>query len=127
MSRKVRQHRDASKANGSPFKPRPYQQAVIDQLDNYQHDQPVQLIRPHGGRIQFIGVDMGEPGGDHSVITRAKVNGKGQITKIIFDEYADWPDYKWWRNPVKWLRFRKLMKMLDNRSTKVIQSKHERK
>lgn len=96
-----------------PFKPRPYQKKVIDKmLDNYRADQTVQLITGRNGRTRYIGVDMAEKGGDHSVITHAKINGSGKITKIWFDEYADWPTYKWWRNPIKKWKLNRLMRKI---------------
>jgi hypothetical protein len=38
---------------------------------------------------------------------------------IYLDETSDWPLFKWWRNPVLWWQWRKLLKM-SKRNTKVI-------
>ncbi len=61
----------------------------------------------------LIGADFGQKDGDHSVISRAKLNGKGEIVKIIFDEFAEMPDWKWYRNPIKWYKWRKLWKSVE--------------
>lgn len=34
---------------------------------------------------------------------------------MIFDEAANWPEYKWYRNPIKWYKSRKLMKPMERR------------
>lgn len=94
------------------FKPKPYQKAVLDGLDNYRADQTQLLLTSRRGRMVAVGVDKGEPGGDHSVISRAYKNKQGK-TKIFFDEYANWPMWKWYRNPIKWYRWYKVNKLLE--------------
>lgn len=88
------------------FEPKPYQKNVFAELAK-NPDAVNELTRP---RRYHYGVDIGKPGGDRSVITRAKLNGKGEITQIVFDEFADLPDWKWWRNPIKWYKWRNLWK-----------------
>lgn len=56
-----------------------------------------------------IGVDLAVKGGDKSVIAIAKTNKKG-ITAIYFDEYAQMPNYKWYRNPIKLWKWNRLWK-----------------
>ena len=87
------------------FEPKPFQKELIDHLAKKE-------ITKRRNRFIY-GVDMAEKGGDRSVITRAKINGKGEITQIVFDEYADMPIHKWWRNPIKWWKWRKLWKQID--------------
>lgn len=91
------------------FKPRRYQQQLMNDITNLKSD-AIRYGRPLAGTHRVMGVDLGEPGGDHTVITHAKMNGRGEIVKVWIDEYATWPVYKWYRNPIKWFRLRKLFK-----------------
>jgi hypothetical protein len=34
---------------------------------------------------------------------------------IWYDEYSEWPNYKWYRNPVKWWKWRKMIKGLTRK------------
>lgn len=36
-----------------------------------------------------------------------------------FDESSDYPVYKWWRNPIKWYQWRKVLKVAA-RNTKIV-------
>lgn len=65
-----------------------------------------------------IGIDLGEEGGDKTVIVHAKMNGHG-ITKVWFDESANLPDYKWYRNPIKWWQWRKLNKLIERQMKRI--------
>ena len=40
--------------------------------------------------------------------------------KIYYDEAADFPSYKWYRTPIKWWQWRRLMKYIDRQMEKVI-------
>ena len=90
------------------FEPREFQKNVFYEMA--KDPNRVNMLRPR--RFQY-GIDVGSQGGDKTVITRAKINGKGQITQIVFDEFADYPDYKWYRNPIKWYKWRRLWKMVE--------------
>ena len=98
-----------------PFQPRPFQKEVFDKIVSTPRNTLLQLPSRSRGRYS-VGVDMGQPGGDHTVISHVKMNGKGQIVKVWFDEYGTLPDYKWYRNPIKWWKWRKLMKKLTRQS-----------
>lgn len=89
------------------FEPRSYQKEVYDAIKNRKS---LPLL-PHRGRSTFIGYDMARLGSkDRSVITRWKLNGRGEIVIISFDEFDQWPTYKWYRNPIKWWKWRQLFK-----------------
>ena len=90
------------------FEPRPYQENYFKQLNDKQLRE-LPLMRR--GRT-YVGIDLGEKDGDKTVIARATMNGNG-ITSIVFDEYADMPDYKWYRNPIKWWKWRRLWKTIE--------------
>lgn len=90
------------------FEPREFQKNVFYELA--KDPTKVNLLRP---RRFHVGIDMGKPDGDKSVITRAKINGKGQITQIVFDEYAEYPNWKWYRNPIKWYKWRRLWRIVE--------------
>ena len=38
--------------------------------------------------------------------------------KIYFDEAANLPNYKWYRNPIQWWKWRRLMKYLERQIEK---------
>jgi hypothetical protein len=95
------------------FEPRPYQKEF---LDNYRHDQPVQLITRRGRNV-YYGVDMAKAGADKNVMAVAKRGNNGKI-KVFYDEYSDWPNYKWYRHPFKWWQWRRLMKSLARKVKK---------
>lgn len=91
------------------FEPKPFQNEFYRLVKEAKV--PPVLFPPYRNRTVY-GVDMAQKGGDKSVITRAKINGKGQITSIIFDEYSTMPDYKWYRNPIKWWQWRRMWKRI---------------
>lgn len=91
------------------FEPRLFQKEIMDKVFEAPRKTLIQLPRP---RVTYIGVDMAEVSGDKTVIAQA-MRGKNGITHIYFDEYADLPNYKWYRNPIKWLKWRRLMKKLE--------------
>lgn len=65
---------------------------------------------------EFVGIDMGEPGGDHGTMVRGIPDGKGGFTVIAIDEWSTMPDYKWWRNPIQWYKWRRLWKIVEKNS-----------
>lgn len=91
------------------FKPKPYQEAVFK---NIKVDKKGVLRPARRGRPSYIGVDLAEKGGDKTVIARLRKTPKG-VTSIYFDEYAEMPDYEWWRNPIKWYKWRRLWKRIE--------------
>ena len=91
------------------FEPRPFQKEMFEKVKDAKF--PLALSRRRG-RATYIGVDMAQAGGDKTVIAQA-MRGKNGITHIYFDEYADLPNYKWYRNPIQWLKWRRLMKRLE--------------
>lgn len=38
------------------------------------------------------------------------------------DEASELPNYKWWRNPVKWYKWRKVLKIADKNTKFVLQT-----
>ena len=96
------------------FEPRPFQKEVMDKIAK----SGAPLPRYFFPRRTYYGVDMAEVGGDRTVITQATMNGKGQITRIIFDEFSTMPDYKWYRNPIKWWKWRALWKRIEKQNKK---------
>lgn len=93
------------------FEPRLFQKEVIEKAYAARNKNPFyELARP---RRFHYGIDMGRPGDDKTVITRAQINGKGQITGLIFDEFDTFPKWKWYRNPIKWWKWRKLWQKIE--------------
>ena len=88
------------------IRPRQFQQTMLKNVKIGKGG----ILRPiRRGEPSYIGVDMGRPGGDKTVIARASMDKKGKIF-VYFDEYADLPNYKWYRNPIKWWKWRRLIK-----------------
>lgn len=81
------------------FKPRAYQE---DLLDNCRAGQTVQLITGRDGRTRFVGVDMAGKNGSHA-------------RQIFFDEYTDWLEYKWYKNPIKWFKLKRIMRQISKK------------
>ena len=54
------------------------------------------------------GIDFGEEGGDKTVVICGAPTEKGGFKIIAIDEYATMPDWKWYRNPIRWWRWRQL-------------------
>ncbi len=96
------------------FEPRPFQKEVFEKLISTPRKTLLQLP-PYR---TYYGVDMAEKGGDRTVISQAKINGKGQIVQIVFDEFSTMPDYKWYRNPIKWWKWRTLWKRIEKQNKK---------
>lgn len=89
------------------FEPRPYQRNVFKMLAENPDVKPLMWGRPRSQH--FIGVDYGY-GGDKTVVTHA-MKHKGRVY-MYFDEYDDFGGYKLWRNPIKWYRWHKTMRLL---------------
>lgn len=66
----------------------------------------------------YIGIDFGEKTGDKTVVAHAKL-GKNGIVGIYYDEYSEMPNYKWYRNPIKWYKWRRMWKIIERTSKKV--------
>jgi hypothetical protein len=77
-----------------PFKPRPYQKAVFGKIKSGRYDEFKLARSPY-----TVGVDLGEKGGDKSVIATAMMGHNGKV-HIWYDEYSEWPNYKWYRHPL---------------------------
>lgn len=97
------------------FQPRPFQKEVLEAMAK---NPKKELLRPRRPYRTYYGVDMAQEGGDRTVITQAKMNGRGQIIQVIFDEFSTMPDYKWYRNPIKWWKWRTLWKRIEKQQTK---------
>jgi hypothetical protein len=94
---------------------RPFQEEVFKKifLDRKTGSQLPQIARHPGKRIHY-GYDVAEQGGDKTVITRAELNTRGGLTMVTFSEISDIPNYKWYRNPVKWWTWRRFWKKLND-------------
>lgn len=90
------------------FEPHPFQKEVLEHIEKKGTIPPLVWRRP-----RFVGVDVGQKDGDKSVIVQGVPDGKGGFSVISIDEYGTFPDYKWYRNPIKWFKFRKLMKLIE--------------
>lgn len=100
------------------FKPRAFQKEVFDEIVKTPRKTLLQLPRVK----RYVGVDIGQKGGDKTVIAQFKKTPKG-ITAIYFDEYADMPDYRWYRNPIKWWKWRRLWKRIERQAKKAKKAK----
>lgn len=88
------------------FEPRPFQREIFEKISSDEKIKPLQW----GRRRNYIGVDLGQPGGDKTVITHATVH-KGRVF-MYFDEYSEFPTYKWYRNPIKWYKWHQLWRKI---------------
>lgn len=41
---------------------------------------------------------------------------------VAYSEASDWPIYSWWRNPIKWYKWRKILKSMSKKSKAVFYS-----
>jgi len=98
------------------FEPRPFQKEVLDRIKS-EVKVPPMLWPPRANRT-YYGVDIGEKDGDHTVISRVETNGRGGILSVVFDEYNSLPDYKWYRNPIKWWEWRRFWHRIAKRNGK---------
>lgn len=101
-----------------PFVPRPYQKETIDKILRMSPEDRAKGLQ--WGRPRYVsGIDFADPNSkDKTVVSTMKLNGKGGITKIWFDEFSSWPSYKWYRQPIRWYRWRRTMKLLDRNQAK---------
>lgn len=70
-----------------------------------------QLVRPRG---KYIGVDLATETGDHSAVVVAKKLRNKEIKVVYINEWGEWPSYKWYRNPIKWWKLRRVMKVVES-------------
>lgn len=90
------------------LKLRPYQERVFNDI----HASTGLVFDTHrlrqltGKRV--IGVDLAQKGGDKTSVIQAIQGRKGEI--FIIDEYSTFPNWKWYRNPIKWWNWRQLTK-----------------
>lgn len=94
------------------FEPKPYQKNLFHELA--KNPKKVSLL---SRSPSYIGIDIGQKDGDKTTIVRARIRGDGK-TKLIFDEYSELPNYKWWRNPIKWYKWRRTWKIVEKASEK---------
>ncbi len=89
---------------------RPYQKELFDKIMDKKYK--FQPITRFNKIPTYTGIDFGTADGDRTVLAHAKL-GKNGITEIWFDEYSNWMKYKWYRNPIKWYKLRKVMKIVE--------------
>lgn len=91
------------------FEPRPYQKNVFNEL--YKDGKPPTspLIMRHRGYA--FGIDIGQPGGDKTVVAKS-IRGRNGKVQMFFDEYADWPHYKWYQHPIQWWKWRRTLRQI---------------
>ena len=108
---------DEVKVPEIPFKPHIFQQEIFKKL--MSENPPMPLIRPRGR--YHIGVDPASPGGDKQVVSvMARRMGKTKQTTLIWvDEMSNFPVYKWWRNPIKWYKWKRLWKIIEKKVREV--------
>lgn len=65
-----------------------------------------------------VGIDLAEKGGDHTSIAVArKIQGyKAEV--FIIDEAGTFPDFKWYRNPIKWWKWERMSRSLKKQLKK---------
>lgn len=94
------------------IEPRLYQREIITASALREAHHPLGLHRlRHMNNKRVFGVDLAGEGVDQTIITEAIKGKNGDI--FIIDEYASLPEYKWYRNPIKWWKWRRLMKVID--------------
>lgn len=103
------------------FEPHPYQKVVFDKVMADKKFPPLMF----GHRSYSVGVDIGQPGGDHTVVSVARLNNHGKIDMIFFDEYDDLPSYRWYAHPIKWWKLRRLWRKIDNNYWVAIDNKRD--
>lgn len=100
-----------------PFEPSVFQKEVIAAMHLEKNNYPLDVHRLRqltGKRV--IGVDLAQEGGDKTSIIEAIRGKHGEI--FIIDEYSSMPDWKWYRNPIKWWQWRKFWKSVVKSSKK---------
>lgn len=86
------------------FEPRLFQKEMFEKVKDAKF--PLALLRPRGR--MYYGIDVGQKNDDKTVIVRGIPNKEGGFSVISIDEFATYPNYKWWRNPIKWWNWRQL-------------------
>lgn len=97
--------------------PRMFQREVIAAATLRAADYPLDVhrLRQLTGKT-VIGIDLAKEGGDKTSVVEAIKGKNGDI--FIIDEYSSMPNYKWYRNPIKWWKWRNLMKFMDKQIAK---------
>lgn len=90
------------------FEPRPFQKEMFDRMKDEKIVPPLRWGRP-----RYIGVDLATAHGDKSVIMDVRKSKNNQISVVYMDEWGSFPDYKWYRNPIKWWKWRRMWKFID--------------
>lgn len=99
---------------------RPYQHEVFKQIKKSGAPLPRYFFpRARQMGTRFVGIDVGQKDGDKSVVVQGVPNKKGGFDIIMIDEYQTMPDYKWYRNPIKWWKWRTLWKRIEKQSKKL--------
>lgn len=92
--------------------PRMFQREVIAAATLREADYPLDVHRLRQLTDKtVVGIDLAEKGGDRTSIVEAIKGKNGDI--FIIDEYTNMPNYKWYRNPIKWWKWRRMMKIID--------------
>lgn len=82
-------------------------------------DVPVLQWPPYRSRYT-IGVDLAEKNGDRSVVVTAKRHREGGVEELYINEWSGSLDFKWYRNPIKWWRCRRIAKIIGRSSPQVV-------
>lgn len=93
-----------------PFEPNVFQKEWLEKASeaNFPY-----LLRPRG---RFVSIDMGTKEGDKGVAVRGIRGKNGGFTIVSIDEWGTFPEYKWWKNPIKWWQWRRIMKVIESSS-----------
>jgi len=96
----------------TPFSPRPFQKEVIDRIT--KSGKPLPSMN-WGPMRYHIGIDPASPGGDKTVVSvMARRSGKTKTSTLIWvDEMSNFPVYKWYRNPIKWYKWKRIWKKIS--------------
>lgn len=63
------------------------------------------IVWPRG---RLVAVDLATAHGDKSVIMDVRKSKNNQISVVYMDEWANFPEYKWYRNPIKLWKWHRL-------------------
>lgn len=88
-------------------------------LDSFKHgtirkisSKKITTLQWSNGK-RYYGIDLAsEKFPDQGAITVSKINDQGQIVSMYIDEYSRIPVYKWYKNPIKWWEWRRLMRSI---------------
>lgn len=99
------------------FEPRPYQKEVVEHLAKKPLVLDTFRLRQLTGSLVY-GVDLAQESGDKNTIVYGKPDGKGGFKVLYIDEYSEMPDYKWYRNPIKWWKWHRMWKTIEKQAWK---------